>query len=126
MKTLVKICSLLFLFGCSNNQKLSISKAKKPNVIVIIADDAGYIDFGFMGSKDLETPNLDKLARNGVIFTDAHVSATVCAPSRAGLITGIYQQRFVMRQMELEVLAWQMMLPQLQIFLKRMITKPLL
>ncbi len=66
----------------------------KPNVIVILADDAGYIDFGFMGSKDLQTPNLDKMAREGVIFKDAHVSSTVCAPSRAGLMTGQYQQRF--------------------------------
>jgi len=78
----------------NKSKKPRESSIIKPNIIIIIADDAGYIDFGFMGSKDLETPNLDKLARNGVIFTDAHVSATVCAPSRAGLITGKYQQRF--------------------------------
>ncbi len=70
------------------------TQTEKPNVIVILADDAGYADFGFMGSSDLETPNIDKLARAGVIFTDAHVSATVCSPSRAGLLTGRYQQRF--------------------------------
>ncbi len=67
---------------------------KKPNVIVIVVDDAGYVDFGFMGSEDLETPNIDSLAKDGVVFTDAHVTATVCAPSRAGLMTGKYQQRF--------------------------------
>lgn len=67
---------------------------QKPNIIVIVADDAGYVDFGFMGSEDLQTPEIDKLAKSGVIFTDAHVSATVCAPSRAGLLTGQYQQRF--------------------------------
>lgn len=67
---------------------------QKPNIIVLLADDAGYADFGFMGSKDLKTPNIDKLAANGVIFTDAHVSATVCGPSRAGIMTGRYQQRF--------------------------------
>ncbi|KHJ39395.1 arylsulfatase [Pedobacter glucosidilyticus] len=66
----------------------------KPNVIVILLDDAGYADFGFMGSKDLQTPEIDKLAKSGVVFTDAHTSATVCSPSRAGLITGRYQQRF--------------------------------
>ena len=86
------------MFGCKENKtallSAEISNKEKPNIIVIIADDAGYIDFGFMGSKDLETPRLDKLAKNGVVFTDAHVSATVCAPSRAGLITGKYQQRF--------------------------------
>lgn len=69
-------------------------KTNKPNIIIILIDDAGYADFGFMGCKDLETPNIDKLAKSGVVLTDAHVSATVCAPSRAGLMTGKYQQRF--------------------------------
>lgn len=69
-------------------------KASPPNIIIMLADDAGYADFGFMGSEDLLTPNLDKLAHEGMIFKDAHVSATVCAPSRAGLLTGRYQQRF--------------------------------
>ncbi len=67
---------------------------QKPNIIVLLVDDAGYADFGFMGCKDLQTPNIDKLATNGVVFTDAHVSASVCGPSRAGLMTGRYQQRF--------------------------------
>ena len=65
-----------------------------PNIIIILVDDAGYIDFGFMGSRDLETPRIDQLADKGVIFSDAHVSASVCAPSRAGIMTGRYQQRF--------------------------------
>ncbi|WP_417444491.1 sulfatase-like hydrolase/transferase [Joostella sp.] len=73
-----------------NKESIEVS----PNIIVILADDAGYIDFGFMGSEDLKTPNIDKIANRGVKFTDAHVSSTVCAPSRAGLITGKYQQRF--------------------------------
>lgn len=47
-----------------------------------------------MGSEDLETPHIDAQAKDGVVFTDAHVSSTVCEPSRAGLITGQYQQRF--------------------------------
>lgn len=55
-----------------------------PNVIVIVIDDAGYADFGLIGSKDLVTPNIDALAARSVLFTDAHVSATVCSPSRAG------------------------------------------
>jgi arylsulfatase A-like enzyme len=69
-------------------------QSNRPNVVIILVDDAGYVDFGFMGSKDLLTPEIDKLAARGTVFTDAHVSATVCAPSRAGLITGKYQQRF--------------------------------
>ncbi|MEN8966041.1 MAG: sulfatase-like hydrolase/transferase [Polaribacter sp.] len=84
--------SLIVSFGCKS--KLETPKDKLPNVIIILVDDAGYVDFGFMGSKDLQTPHIDDLAKSGVIFTDAHVSATVCAPSRAGLITGKYQQRF--------------------------------
>ncbi|MBK8515736.1 MAG: sulfatase [Saprospiraceae bacterium] len=94
--------SFVFIFStCISNKSTNTfsdtSKSvqnNKPNIIVILVDDAGYVDFGFMGSKDLETPNIDSLAHDGVIFTDAHVTATVCAPSRAGLITGKYQQRF--------------------------------
>jgi arylsulfatase A-like enzyme len=89
-------CVFLFASSCINQKKTTAqnSSHQKPNIIVIIVDDAGYVDFGFMGSKDLETPEIDQLAKNGVIFTDAHVTATVCAPSRAGLITGKYQQSF--------------------------------
>jgi arylsulfatase A-like enzyme len=68
--------------------------AEKPNIIVMLLDDAGYADFGFAGSEDLRTPHIDRLAEKGVLFTQAYVSATVCGPSRAGLITGRYQQRF--------------------------------
>ena len=67
---------------------------KKPNIIVILADDAGYADFGFMGSKEIKTPNIDALAAQGRVFTDAHVAATVSSPSRAMLMTGRYGQRF--------------------------------
>jgi arylsulfatase A-like enzyme len=102
--TQITFCFFLLICSCkkNNNTEIAIVKKpeiknsiqKKPNVIVILIDDAGYVDFGFMGSKDLETPEIDKLAKNGVVFTDAHVSATVCAPSRAGIITGKYQQGF--------------------------------
>lgn len=88
------LCFLLVSCHQNNANKEQTSKDKKPNIIAILIDDAGYVDFGFMGSKDLETPNIDALAKDGVIFTDAHVTASVCAPSRAGLITGMYQQRF--------------------------------
>ncbi len=85
---LIFLVSLIFSFGCSTIEQ------EKPNIIIMLVDDAGYADFGFMGCKDLATPNIDGLAKSGVIFTDAHVSATVCGPSRAGLLTGRYQQRF--------------------------------
>lgn len=67
---------------------------EKPNIIVIISDDAGYADFGAYGGKQIPTPNINSIGAQGVKFTDAYVTASVCAPSRAGLLTGRYQQRF--------------------------------
>ncbi|MCG9972551.1 sulfatase-like hydrolase/transferase [Christiangramia crocea] len=86
----------LIIIGCKSNKDKNDEnlETRQPNIIVILLDDAGYVDFGFMGSKDLETPHIDELAKKGVVFTDAHVSASVCAPSRAGLLSGTYQQRF--------------------------------
>lgn len=68
--------------------------ASKPNIIVIVADDLGYGDLGFQGGKDVPTPNIDGIADNGVRFTDGYVTGVVCSPTRAGLLTGRYQQRF--------------------------------
>lgn len=67
---------------------------QKTNIIFLFADDAGYQDFGFQGSKTFKTPHLDKLASEGMVFSEAYTTAAVCGPSRAGLLTGIYQQRF--------------------------------
>jgi arylsulfatase A-like enzyme len=69
-------------------------EAKKPNVVLILADDMGYADVGCYGCKDIPTPHIDSIAKNGVRFTDAYASAPWCSPSRAGLLTGRYQQRF--------------------------------
>ncbi|MFC7339146.1 sulfatase-like hydrolase/transferase [Haloferula chungangensis] len=65
-----------------------------PNIVLLFADDAGYADFGFQGSRHFATPELDKLAKSGVQLSQFYVSAAVCGPSRAGLLTGRYQQRF--------------------------------
>ncbi|MDX6747915.1 sulfatase [Polaribacter sp. PL03] len=73
---------------------ISSCAQKKPNIVFLFADDAGYADFGFHGSKVMITPNLDKLAKQGVRFEQAYVSDPTCGPSRAGIITGKYQQRF--------------------------------
>ena len=67
---------------------------RKPNVIVLLSDDAGFADFSMHGSATCPTPHIDSIAQRGVRFTDAYVSASVCSPSRAGLLTGRYQQRF--------------------------------
>ena len=70
------------------------SSDNAPNIIVIISDDQGYADVGFHGSKEIFTPNIDRIASNGVVFSQGYVSYAVCSPSRAGLITGKYQNRF--------------------------------
>lgn len=84
---------LFLLAFCS--MALAAERAdKRPNVLVIVADDLGYNDLGFQGCKDIPTPRLDALAKGGIICTDGYVSHPFCSPSRAGLLTGRYQQRF--------------------------------
>ena len=68
--------------------------ARKPNVVIILGDDLGYCDTGLYGCKDIPTPNINAIARRGALFTNGYSAAPVCSPSRAGLITGRYQQRF--------------------------------
>ena len=67
---------------------------RKTNILLIVADDLGYADLGVQGCKDVPTPNIDSIAKNGVRFTCGYVSCPVCSPTRAGLMTGRYQQRF--------------------------------
>ena len=67
---------------------------RRPNVVVIVADDLGYADVGFHGCRDIPTPHLDALAASGAICTNGYVSGPYCSPTRAGLLTGRYQQRF--------------------------------
>ena len=66
----------------------------RPNVLIILADDLGYADISLHGSPEIPTPNIDALAAGGVRFTSGYVSGTYCSPTRAGLLTGRYQQRF--------------------------------
>jgi hypothetical protein len=70
------------------------SRKRPPNCVIIVADDLGYADLGCQGCKDVPTPNIDTLAAGGVRFTNGYVSCPVCSPTRAGLQTGRYQQRF--------------------------------
>lgn len=77
-----------------NLGKAAAAAPRRPNVIVILADDLGYADVGFNGCKDIPTPNIDTLAKNGVRCSNGYVSHPFCSPTRAGLMTGRYQQRF--------------------------------
>ena len=79
-----------FLFSISWTTAL----LAKPNMIVIMCDDLGYADVGFNGCKDIPTPHIDSIARNGIICTSGYVTYPVCGPSRAGFITSRYPQRF--------------------------------
>lgn len=96
------IIAILLLFSCAshslNEPSTIIDKEyvdqAKPNIILLFADDAGYADFGFQGSTTMQTPHLDRLAKQSVRFTQGYVSDPTCGPSRAGIITGKYQQRF--------------------------------
>jgi arylsulfatase A-like enzyme len=84
---------LLLSTGCCFAQQ-SKSTNKKPNLIVIMTDDMGYADVGFNGCTDIPTPNIDIIANEGVRFDEGYVSFPVCGPSRAGFLTGRYQDRF--------------------------------
>jgi len=72
----------------------SDAQGRRPNVVVLVADDMGYADIGIHVSTDIPTPNIDALAKGGIRFTDAYVSGPYCSPTRAGLLTGRYPQRF--------------------------------
>lgn len=69
------------------------ARQDRPNVVLIITDDAGYGDLGSYGAPDIQTPNIDSLAKAGTRFTDFYANASTCTPTRAGLISGRYQQR---------------------------------
>ena len=74
----------LTLINCSQNR----SKAEKPNIIIILADDLGYGDIGVFGNKNIRTPNIDKMSFEGQKWTNFYAGASVCTPSRAALLTG--------------------------------------
>lgn len=75
-------------------QSMFAADSRKPNVIVILSDDHGYSEIGLQGCKEVATPHIDSIGKAGVRFTNGYVSCPVCSPTRAGLMTGRYQQRF--------------------------------
>lgn len=83
----------LLIFGASVSQAQNAEPANRPNVVIINADDVGYGDVSSYGATKIETPHIDRLARQGRRFTDAHTASAVCSPSRYALITGRYPSR---------------------------------
>jgi len=75
---------MIFL-GCVGKRRKSL-----PNIVLIISDDQGWGDYGFMGHKTIQTPNLDKLASESVVFARGYVTAPLCCPSLASIITGLH------------------------------------
>ncbi|MBN1559017.1 sulfatase-like hydrolase/transferase, partial [candidate division KSB1 bacterium] len=88
LKSLVS--SSLGLSTVSLLPSCSIRRKRKPNIILILADDLGYGDLSCFGQTKFNTPNLDKMAAQGLLFTDHYAGSTVCAPSRASLMTGLH------------------------------------
>jgi arylsulfatase A-like enzyme len=72
----------------------SFTSLAKPNIVLFVADDMGFADCGAFACKDISTPNIDSLAKNGARFSNGYTSGCVCSPTRAGLVSGRYQQRF--------------------------------
>ena len=89
------IISCSFLFQCTSiTQKITKdADMAKPNIVLFYADDLGCMDVGIQGSKYYETPNIDRIAKEGMRFTNAYANAANCAPSRACLMTGLYPPR---------------------------------
>ena len=92
--TQMSIVAVLAAGLLSLSQTVGEAQGRRPNIVLIVADDMGYADVGFHGSRDIPTPNVDALASSGIRFTDAYVSGPYCSPTRAGLMTGRYPQRF--------------------------------
>ena len=88
------ISSIALLSTATGVEAKSTKDSKRPNVIIVLLDDLGSSDVSFNGCVDIQTPNIDKIAKEGVKCTDAYISAPYSGPSRCGLMTGRYQQRF--------------------------------
>lgn len=88
--------SVVVAFIVLTTSSVAVSAEQRPNVIVIVADDLGYADMSFLPQSptDVNTPGIDRLAASGTYFTNGYATAPICSPSRAGLITGRYQQRW--------------------------------
>ena len=75
-------------------RETSVQGLRRPNIVFIVADDLGYGDLACYGHRKNQTPHLDKMAREGLKFTDYHANGPMCSPTRAALLTGKYQHRF--------------------------------
>ena len=92
---LIAFAFVSFISSCNKVK----DRNKQPNIIYVLADDLGYGDVGcFNDSSKIPTPNLDKMAADGMRFTDMHTSSSVCTPTRYGILTGRYNWRSGIKQ----------------------------
>ena len=90
LHTLTLLILLLPWTACSTERRQAAAPERPPNIIFILADDLGYGDLGSYGQRRIQTPNLDRMADEGMRFTDHYAGSTVCAPSRCVLMTGLH------------------------------------
>jgi arylsulfatase A-like enzyme len=88
IKTAIFVLTVFCLITINAKAQVQNQQSKKPNIIIILFDDLGYGDFGIYGNPTIKTPNIDRMAREGMKFTQFYTAAPVCTPSRAGLLTG--------------------------------------
>src|SRR5690242_17236653 len=84
---------LVLVCVCGFRESVSIAATSLPNIVIILADDLGYADVSCCGATRVHTPNMDRLAEQGLRFTDAHSSSATCTPARYALLTGQYPWR---------------------------------
>jgi arylsulfatase A-like enzyme len=92
------ILSLAIIAIALSSLRAQPAAPSRPNIVLIITDDVGYGDFGAYGAPDIKTPNIDGLAKAGTRFTDFYSNGATCTPTRAGLMSGRYQQRFALER----------------------------
>ena len=92
-KSVYILISLLFIISCKEKQEEKEVVVQKPNIIIIYADDLGYGDLSSYGSTELITPNIDRIANEGIKFTNGYATSPTCTPSRYSLLSGIYPFR---------------------------------
>ncbi len=88
MNSLLRLLPLLFVVATATT-----ANSKSPNIVLILSDDQGYTDYGFMGHKEIETPNLDQLAKESTLFRRGYVPTALCRPALSTLITGLYSHQ---------------------------------
>ncbi len=95
----ITLCAILLGISCKEQKKEEAVKetTSTPNIIYILADDLGYGDLSCYGQKNFKTPNIDRFASQGMLFTQHYSGSTVCAPSRSALMTGMHTGHTVVR-----------------------------